>query len=128
MISKELIAAQVQQVRTDAEIFLFDTVYIKRFIGKTVARGEAIIIYSEPIAVKCRIINRSGDDNTPVASQFRAIQQKTNISLLRIQLSFDTDVQLQDVFIINDHEYTPVYVPEKHQLMGAFIVFLEKRA
>lgn len=128
MISQSTIAAQVAEVRENAELFLFDTGYIKRYVDKATIRGETTLIYEDPVAVKCRMISRSGADNIPVASQFRAIQQKTNIALQRVQLPYDTEVTVHDIFIFNDHEFTILYVPEKHSLMAAFIIFVERRS
>ena len=126
-MNQALILAQVARIRSDAEAFLLDTAYIKRKTGQTVTRGQTTFTYADPVETVCRLINRSGNDETPIASQFRAVQQSANTSLFKMQLPYDADITIDDKIIYNDEEFDIVHVPVKHEMMGGFVISLMVR-
>ncbi len=125
MINQTLLLQQVEAIREQSEQFLLDTAYIKRKVSSTVTRGVPNVVYADPVEIACRLINRSGADETPIASQFRAVQITTNVSIYRMQLPYDTELGIEDLIVYNGQDYDVVHVPAKHSLMGAFIVYLQ---
>lgn len=117
----------VADIRKRSEQFLLTTVDHYVFTGRNTDRGQNENTYASPVTVSARIINRGGADETPVASQFRAVQQTTNTSTIRMQLPYDLEVSIDDYFVINATSYDVVHVPEKHELSGSFVIYLQKR-
>lgn len=113
-------------IRQKAEEFLQSSAQLIRYVGTTSVDGAIVAQYSEPETILCRIINRSGDVTSSVAAQFRAIQQSTTRQLYRIQIPYDLTVTIRDRIIYNGKRYDIKYVPIKHEMMGAQIIFVEE--
>lgn len=126
-MNQALLTQHVASIREQAAAWLIDTAQLKRKSGVTHTRGAALITYDTPVDIACRFINRSGNDEVPVASQFRAAQQKTNTALYRMQVAYDVEVTQDDIIIFNDTEFEIVYVPEVHSLMGSKVLSLLRK-
>lgn len=113
-------------IRQKAEEFLLSTAHILRFNGTTSNKGQITPSYSAPEEVSCRIINRSGDVTSSVSAQFRALQQSTVRQLYRMQIPYSVTVTTKDKIVYSNREYTIKYVPLKHEMMGAQIIFIEE--
>lgn len=61
-----------------------------------------------------------------MAAQFRALQQSTTRQLYRIQIPYDLTVTVRDRIVYNGKQYDIKYVPIKHEMMGAQIIFVEE--
>lgn len=116
----------VLMIRQKAEEFLQSSAQLIRYLGTTSVDGAIVAQYAEPENIVCRIINRSGDVTSSVAAQFRAIQQSTTRQLYRIQIPYDLTVTTRDRIIYNGKRYDIKYVPIKHEMMGAQIIFVEE--
>jgi hypothetical protein len=126
MITSARLLANIAHIRASVEVFLLDVCTIKHHVGYVVERGQSNPAYTIEDNVPCRVINKSGADNVQVASQYRSVQQATNVSLIRIQLPFDQEINLNDKVIIDDIEHSVAFPPIKHKLMGAFVVWLKR--
>jgi hypothetical protein len=113
-------------IRQKAEEFLKSPAQLLRFLGATTQDGGIVQNYSAPEDIMCRIINRSGDVTSSVAAQFRALQQSTTRQLYRIQIPYDLTVGINDRIVYNGQQYDVKYVPIKHEMMGAQILFIEE--
>jgi SPP1 family predicted phage head-tail adaptor len=113
-------------IRQKAEEFLLSTAQIIRFTGVSSQDGEIVNTYANPENTPCRILNRSGDVTSSVAAQFRALQQSTTRQLYRMQLPYATVVTTKDKILFNGQRYDIKYVPIKHEMMGAQIIFIEE--
>lgn len=113
-------------IRQKAEDFLLSTAQLVRFTGVSSVNGEITNTYSAPESIACRILNRSGDVTSSVSAQFRALQQSTSRQLYRLQIPYATTVTTKDKIIYNNRTYLIKYVPIKHEMMGAQIVFIEE--
>lgn len=113
-------------IRQKAEDFLLSTAQLIRFTGVSSVNGEIVSTYAAPESVACRILNRSGDVTSSVSAQFRALQQSTSRQLYRLQIPYATTVTTKDKIIYNNRTYLIKYVPIKHEMMGAQIVFIEE--
>jgi hypothetical protein len=118
--------AEILLIRELAEEFLLSTAQLIRYINTTAVDGAVVANYAQAEAIKCRIVNRSGDVTSSVAAQFRALQQSTTRQLYRIQIPYDLTVTTRDKIVHNDRSYDIKYVPIKHELMGAQIIFVEQ--
>jgi len=118
--------ADILMIRQKAEEFLLSTAQLIRFTGVSSVDGEIINTYANPVNIACRILNRSGDVTSSVAAQFRALQQSTTRQLYRIQIAYDTTVTTKDKIVYNGKRYDIKYVPIKHEMMGAQIIFVEE--
>lgn len=131
-LTKERLLAQVQQIRSEAAIFLSDTITLLRVTGDTVVNGESVPVYASPEVLNCRIINRSGDNRSSIAAQFRAVKQSFYDTNYRIQLPFGTQIKIGDRLVYNDGveeiKLEAVFIPIQHDLMGAFVIGAEKVA
>ncbi len=125
MINQALILQHVEEIRRDAALFMMDTAQIKRKVGVIAVKGQAVTQYSDPIETKCRVINRTGATETPIASQFRAAQISTATTLTRMQIPLDAEIAVGDIIIYNEAEYDVIYVPEKHALLGSLVISLQ---
>lgn len=113
-------------IREKAEEFLLSTAELHRYTGTVAVDGEITVGYSAPEIIKCRIINRSGDVTSSVAAQFRALQQSTARQLYRLQIPYALTVNIKDRIKYNGRFYDIKYVPIKHEMMGAQILFIEE--
>jgi SPP1 family predicted phage head-tail adaptor len=113
-------------IRQKAEEFLKSQAQLLRFLGTTTEDGGIIQQYAPPENIICRIINRSGDVTSSAAAQFRALQQSSTRQLYRIQIPYDLQVSLRDRIIYNGKVFDIKYVPVRHELMGAQIIFVEE--
>jgi SPP1 family predicted phage head-tail adaptor len=113
-------------IRQKAEEFLKSQAQLLRFLGTTTEDGGIIQQYAPPENIICRIINRSGDVTSSAAAQFRALQQSSTRQLYRIQIPYDLQVSLRDRIIYNGKAFDIKYVPVRHELMGAQIIFVEE--
>jgi SPP1 family predicted phage head-tail adaptor len=113
-------------IRQKAEEFLLSTAQLIRFLGVQSQDGEIVNAYSNPESIACRILNRSGDVTSSVAAQFRALQQSTTRQLYRMQIPYDVTVTTKDKIIYNGQRFDIKYVPIKHEMMGAQIIFIEE--
>lgn len=118
--------ADILLIRQKAEEFLLSTAYVLRYQGVTSVRGQISVDYAEPEEISCRVINRSGDVTSSVAAQFRAIQQSTTRQLYRMQIPYALTITTKDKILYQDREFTVKYVPLKHEMMGAQIIFIEE--
>ena len=118
--------SDVLLIRQKAEEFLKSPAQLIRFLGTTTEDGGIVQQYAPPEDIVCRIINRSGDVTSSVAAQFRALQQSTTRQLYRIQLPYNLEVTTRDRIIYNGKRYDIKYVPIRHELMGAQIIFVEE--
>lgn len=131
-LTKAKLLAQVAEVRKQAAVFLTDTIYLLRRESETITNGESNINYSSPVAIPCRLINRSGASRTNVAAQFRATRQTFYDSSYRVQLPFGTDVKVTDHLLYDDiatgkqQRFEVTYVPPQHEFTGAFIIGAEE--
>lgn len=113
-------------IRQKAEEFLLSSAELIRFLGTQSQDGEIVNAYAAPEVISCRILNRSGDVTSSVAAQFRALQQSTTRQLYRMQLPYSLTVTTKDKIIYNGNRYDIKYVPIKHEMMGAQIIFIEE--
>ena len=113
-------------IRQKAEEFLLSSAELIRFLGTQSQDGEIVNAYAAPEVIACRILNRSGDVTSSVAAQFRALQQSTTRQLYRMQLPYSLVVTTKDKIIYNGNKYDIKYVPIKHEMMGAQIIFIEE--
>lgn len=113
-------------IRQKAEEFLLSTAELYRYQGTNAVDGEIVVGYSQPETIQCRIINRSGDVTSSVAAQFRALQQSTARQLYRLQIPYALTVNIKDRIKYNGRFYDIKYVPIKHEMMGAQILFIEE--
>ena len=113
-------------IRQKAEEFLLSSAELIRFLGTQSQDGEIVNAYAAPEVISCRILNRSGDVTSSVAAQFRALQQSTTRQLYRMQLPYSLVVTTKDKIIYNGNKYDIKYVPIKHEMMGAQIIFIEE--
>lgn len=113
-------------IRQKAEEFLLSTAQLVRFLGVQSQDGEIVSAYSNPETIACRILNRSGDVTSSVAAQFRALQQSTTRQLYRMQIPYSLTVTTKDKILFNGQRYDIKYVPIKHEMMGAQIIFIEE--
>jgi SPP1 family predicted phage head-tail adaptor len=113
-------------IRQKAEEFLLSSAQLIRFLGVQSQDGEIVNAYSNPESISCRILNRSGDVTSSVAAQFRALQQSTTRQLYRMQIPYSLTVTTKDKIIFNGQRYDIKYVPIKHEMMGAQIIFIEE--
>lgn len=113
-------------IRQKAEEFLKSPAQLRRFLGTTTEDGGIVQSYAPPEDIMCRIINRSGDVTSSVAAQFRALQQSSTRQLYRIQIPYSLTVTIRDRIIYNGKQYDIKYVPIKHEMMGAQIIFVEE--
>jgi hypothetical protein len=113
-------------IRQKAEEFLLSTAELYRYQGTVSVDGEITVSYGEAEAIQCRIINRSGDVVSSVAAQFRALQQSTARQLYRLQIPYSLTVNIKDRIKYNGRFYDIKYVPIKHEMMGAQILFIEE--
>lgn len=118
--------ADILLIRQQAEEFLLSTAQLIRYTGATSVDGEITNGYAQPETIACRILNRSGDVTSSVAAQFRALQQSTSRQLYRLQIPYALSVTTRDKVIINSKRYDIKYVPIKHEMMGAQIIFIEE--
>jgi SPP1 family predicted phage head-tail adaptor len=118
--------AEILLIRQLAEEFLLSTADLIRYTGVQSVDGAIVASYSAPESIKCRIVNRSGDVTSSVAAQFRALQQSTTRQLYRIQIPYSLTVTTRDKITYNSKTYDIKYVPIKHELMGAQIIFVEQ--
>ena len=118
--------ADILMIRQKAEEFLLSTAQLTRFTGVSSVDGEIINPYAAPVDIACRILNRSGDVTSSVAAQFRALQQSTTRQLYRLQIAYNTTVTTKDKITYNGKRYDIKYVPIKHEMMGAQIIFVEE--
>jgi hypothetical protein len=118
--------ADILMIRQKAEEFLLSTAQLVRFTGVSSVDGEIINTYAAPVDIACRILNRSGDVTSSVAAQFRALQQSTTRQLYRLQIAYATTVTTKDRIVYNGKRYDIKYVPIKHEMMGAQIIFVEE--
>jgi hypothetical protein len=116
----------ILKIRQQAEQFLQSTCTLLRFTGAVSIDGEISSGYAAPTTIACRIINRSGDVKESVAAQFRAIQQSSTQQLYRLQIPYAVDVSIRDKIVYNNKTYLIKYVPIKHEMMGAQIIFIEE--
>lgn len=123
-VNSDLIRSSVDAIRADAEAFLYDTCTVRRKTGTVVARGETRNTYTDE-DVACRWINRSGSANTSAPAQVRQPQQTTHVSQYGVQLPFATEITTDDKIVFNGEVFAVVFVPQKHALMGAFVVALQ---
>lgn len=120
-------AAIAAEVRKRSEAFLLTDVQLYRFVERTAVRGENIDHFADPVTIKARIINRGGNDEMPVASQYRAVQQVVNTAIIRMQVPYDLEVTLNDYVVVGENKYDIVHIPERHELAGSFVLYLQKR-
>jgi hypothetical protein len=113
-------------IRQKAEEFLLSTAEYYRFLGTVSVDGEITVAYAEPEEIRCRIINRSGDVTSTVAAQFRALQQSTARQLYRLQIPYALTVNIKDRIKYGGRFYDIKYVPIKHEMMGAQVLFIEE--
>lgn len=113
-------------IRQKAEEFLQSQAQLLRFLGNTTVDGAIVQSYAAPENIMCRIINRSGDVTSSVAAQFRALQQSSTRQLYRIQIPYSVTVNIRDRIVYNGKKYDIKYVPIKHEMMGAQIIFVEE--
>lgn len=113
-------------IRQKAEEFLKSQAQLLRFLGNTTEDGAIVQSYADPENIMCRIINRSGDVTSSVAAQFRALQQSSTRQLYRIQIPYSVTVNIRDRIVYNGKKYDIKYVPIKHEMMGAQIIFVEE--
>lgn len=113
-------------IRQKAEEFLKSPAQLLRFLGNTTVDGGIVQSYAPPEDILCRIINRSGDVTSSVAAQFRALQQSSTRQLYRIQIPYSVTVNIRDRIVYNGKKYDIKYVPIKHEMMGAQIIFVEE--
>jgi hypothetical protein len=118
--------ADILLIRQKAEEFLLSTAYIIRYQGVASTNGQITNQYASPEAIACRIINRSGDVTSSVAAQFRALQQSTSRQLYRMQIPYSVTLTTKDKIMYDNKQYTIKYVPLKHAMMGAQIIFIEE--
>lgn len=118
--------ADILLIRQQAEQFLLSTAELIQFTGVTSVDGEIVNTYGDPITIPCRILNRSGDVTSSVAAQFRALQQSTTRQLYRIQVPYDVTATTKDKLVFDNKKYDIKYVPIKHAMMGAQILFIEE--
>ena len=113
-------------IRQKAEEFLLSTAELYRYQGTAAVDGEITVAYGNAEVIQCRIINRSGDVTSSVAAQFRALQQSTARQLYRLQIPYSLTVNIKDRIKYNGRFYDIKYVPIKHEMMGAQILFIEE--
>jgi hypothetical protein len=113
-------------IREQSELFLVDNCIIKVFNGFNTIDGEYAESFTDSAATPCRIINKSGKINASQNSQDN-LQILISQSALRIQLPYTTVISTRDKIVFNSVVYDVTSVPEKHSLMGAFIVSIEKQ-
>jgi hypothetical protein len=118
--------AEILLIRQLAEEFLLSTAQLIRYLNVISVDGAIVANYAPAEPIKCRIVNRSGDVTSSVAAQFRALQQSTTRQLYRIQIPYDLTVTTRDKVVHNGRSYDIKYVPIKHELMGAQIIFVEQ--
>lgn len=113
-------------IRQKAEEFLLSTAELYRYLGTGSVDGEITVQYGDAEEIRCRIINRSGDVTSSVAAQFRALQQSSTRQLYRLQIPYDLTVNIKDRIKYSGRFFDIKYVPIKHELMGAQILFIEE--
>lgn len=131
-LTRAKLLSQAALVRKQAEVFCVDTITLLRREGETTQNGESVIIYSDPIELPCRLVNRSGASRSNVAAQFRATRQTFYDATYRIQFLFGTNIKVTDHLIYVDtstneeRRFEVTYVPPQHDFMGAFIIGAEE--
>lgn len=117
----------VESIRTQSEQFLLTSAKLYKFSHRTTEKGQNINHYDAPVDIKVRVINRGGNDEMPVASQYRAVQQVVNTSTIRMQVPYTLDVTLDDYIVVDDQKFDIVHIPVRHELSGSFVIYLQKR-
>lgn len=131
-LTRDRLLAQAAYIRQQANIFCVDTATLLRREGETIVDGESTPVWSAPVTIKCRIINRSGASRSNVAAQFRATRITFYDSTHRVQLEWGTEISIADRIEYTDTVTGTVrvlevtYVPPMHDFMGAFIVGCEE--
>jgi hypothetical protein len=113
-------------IREQSELFLVDSCIIKVFNGFATVDGEYSESFTDSGPTPCRLINKSGKV-AGSANATESLQLLTSQTTLRIQLPYNTLVSTKDKIVFNSTTYDVTYVPEKHSLMGAFIVSVERQ-
>lgn len=121
MITQELILQQVAAIKNDSAVFMIDTCIWKKKTANVTVKGASYATYDEGTEIPCRLINRSGADEIPVASQYRAIQVASNTATFRFQVPVDDTETMDegDIIIYNDVTYEIDHVPVNHALMAS---------
>jgi hypothetical protein len=113
-------------IREQSELFLVDNCIIKVFNGFNTIDGEYAESFTDSAPTPCRVINRSGKTENPASSRDN-LQLLTSLSNYRLQLPYATTITVKDKILYNSILHDVVYVPLKHSLMGAFVVYMEKQ-
>jgi len=125
------LTAQIESIRSSAEVFLTDTAQLKRRNGESYTDGQ--LSYDSPITIACRMITRSGSESQNIAAQAREIQQTSFTGLYRMQIPYDVSVKETDHIIYTDRvsgeekEFEIIFAPVKHAFTGAVIIFLQEQ-
>ncbi len=130
MSFQQIIEQNVLAIRAAAADFLVDTCVLKRKTGDTVVKGQSVPTYASPVTLACRLIVRSGSDSANIAAQERAIAQTQFTGVYRLQLPYDTAVDVDDRIEFTDdngtRKFDVIFVPPFNKMMGAFVIAIKE--
>ena len=114
-------------IREKSEMFLVDQCTIRSYTGFATVDGEYVENFSNVTGVACRIVNKSGKNQSTLTNQDEKTQILVNTQSIMLQLPYSVTVKTKDKIIFNSVVYDIINVPIKHSLMGAFIIGIEKQ-
>lgn len=126
MSFQDQIRQNVLDIRAAAADFLIDTCQIRRRVSDTIINGENVVTYADPVTSACRLIIRSGSDSSNVAAQERAISITMYTGIYRLQLPYNTSINVNDKILFEGRTFDVVFVPPFNDMMGAFVIGIKE--